>query len=178
MLINFFYYDKLNNSFSLSGIKFDYAPLFLKKHNLKIKELLTMRNDWEYSLLPKNEERYFDKEKGDPLTIGWIMEQHENDPIFMANIDFLEGGKLTFNIDTLYVQYPQKMDLKKDLSDVLKVIGYFAADEIIDFAENNEGDHDIGYLYACNSKEIYDNAFSEIKRSTKERENFLKTLNN
>ena len=112
-MINFFYYDKLNNSFSLSGIKFDYAPLFLKKHNLKIKELLTMRNDWEYSLLPKNEERYFDKEKGDPLTIGWIMEQHENDPIFMANIDFLEGGKLTFNIDTLYVQYPQKMDLKK-----------------------------------------------------------------
>ena len=177
-MINFFSFNKKNNSFFLSGITFCYAPIFLKNHNLKIKELLTMRDDWEYSLLPKNEERYFEKEKGDPLTINWIMDQHENDPIFMANIDFLEGGKLTFNIDTLHVQYPQKMNLKKDLSDVLNVIGYFAADEIIDFAENNEGDHDIGYLYACNSKEIYDNAFSEIKRSTKERENFLKTLNN
>ena len=177
-MTNFFSFNKKNNSFFISGITFCYACRFLKKHNLKIKELLTLRDNWEYSLLPKNEERYFDKRKGDPLTISWIMEQHENDPIFMAIIDFLDGGKLTFNIDTLYVQYPQKMDLKKDLSDVLKVIGYFAADEIIDFAQNNPGDHEIGYLHACNPKEIYDNAFSEIKRSTKERENFLKTLNN
>ena len=177
-MLNFLSFYKKNNSFLLSGITFCYAPRFLKKHNLKIKELLTMRDDWEYSLLPKNEERYFDKEKGDPLTISWIMEQHENDPIFIANIEFLEGGKLTFNIDTLYVQYPQKMDLKKDLSDVLKVIGYFAADEIVGFAQNNPGDHEIGFLHARNSKEIYDNAFTEIKRATKERENYLKTLNN
>ena len=177
-MTNFFSYCKKNNSFIISGITFNYSPLFLKKHNLKIKELLTMRDDWEYSLLPKNEERYFDKEKGDPLTISWIMEQHENDPIFIANIEFLEGGKLTFNIDTLYVQYPQKMDLKKDLSDVLKVIGYFAADEIVGFAQNNPGNHEIGFLHALNSKEIYDNAFTEIKRATKERENYLKTLNN
>ena len=177
-MTNFFSYCKKNNSFIISGITFNYSPLFLKKHNLKIKELLTMRDDWEYSLLTEGEERNFDNQKGDPITINWIMEQHENDSIFVANIEFLEGGKLTFNIDTLYVQYPKKIDLKKDLSDVLKVIGYFAADEIIDFAQNNTGDHEIGYLHACNSKEIYDNAFSEIKRATKERENFLKTLNN
>ena len=65
--------------------------------------------------------------KGDPLTISWIMEQHENDQIFMANIDFLDGGKLTFNIDTLHVQYPKEMDLKKDLSDVLKVHWIFCS---------------------------------------------------
>ena len=177
-MINFLSIYKKNNSFSLSGTTFCYAPIFLKKHNLKIKELLTMRDDWEFSLLPENQERKFDKKKGDPFTISWIMEQHENDQIFMANIEFLNGGKLVFNIDTLYVQYPKEMDLIKDLSDVLKVIGYFAADEIIDFAQNNPGDHEIGYLHACNPKEIYDNAFSEIKRSTKERENFLKTLNN
>ena len=177
-MINFFSYNKKNNSFSLSGVTFNYSPLFLKQHHLKIKELIAMKDDQEYSLLWKNEERFFDKIKGDPITISWIIEENEINPIFMANIDFLEGGKLTFNIDTLYVQYPQKMDLKKDLSDVLKVIGYFAADEIIDFAQNNPGDHEIGYLHACNPKEIYDNAFSEIKRSTKERENFLKTLNN
>ena len=175
-MINFLSFNKKNNSFSLSGTTFCYAPRFLKKYNLKIKELLTTRDNWEYSLLPKNEERYFDKEKGDPLTISWIMEQHENDPIFMANIDFSEGGKLTFNIDTLYVQYPIKMNLKKDLGDVLKVIGYFAADDIIDFAQNNPGDHQIGCLHACNTNEIYNHAFDDIKRATIERVNKLNSL--
>tara|TARA_B100001778_G_C18230257_1_gene468528 strand:- start:24 stop:554 length:531 start_codon:yes stop_codon:yes gene_type:complete len=165
-MINFFSYNKKNNSFSLSGIKFDYTPLFLKKNHIKIKELITIKDDKEYSLLRENEERFFDKIKGEPLTISWIMEQHENDPIFMAIIDFLEGGKLTFNIDTLYIQYPQKMDLKKDLSDVLKVIGYFAADEIIDFAENNDGDHNIGCLFGRNSNEICDIDFDDIKQAT------------
>ncbi len=175
-MINFFSFNKKHNSFFLSGITFCYAPIFLKNHNLKIKELLTMRDDWEYSLLPKNEERYFEKEKGDPLTINWIMDQHENDPIFMANIDFLEGGKLTFNIDTLHVQYPQKMNLKKDLSDVLNVIGYFAADEIIDFAENNDGDHNISRLYGRNSKEICDIDFDDIKQATVDLEERFKDI--
>ncbi len=135
-----------------------------------------MRDDWEYSLLPENQERKFDKKKGDPLTISWIMEQHENDQILMANIEFLNGGKLVFNIDTLHVQYPKEMDLKKDLSEVLKVIGYFAADEIIDFAENNDGDHQIGCLHACNTNEIYNHAFDDIKRATIERVNKLNSL--
>ena len=91
---------------------------------------------------------------------------HENDQIFMANIEFLSGGKLVFNIDTLHVQYPKEMDLKKDLSEVLKVIGYFAADEIIDFAENNDGDHNIGHLFGRNSKEICAIDFDEIKQAT------------
>ena len=167
-MTNFFSYNQKNNSFSLSGITFNYSPLFLKKHNLKIKELLTMRDDWEYSLLPEDEERNFDNQKGDPITINWIMEQHENDSIFMANIEFLEGGKLTFNIDTLYVQYPHKMDLKKDLSDVLKVIGYFAADEIIDFAQNNPGNHNISGLFGRNSKEISAIDFDDIKQATRD----------
>lgn len=165
-MINFLSIYKKNNSFSLSGTTFCYAPIFLKNHNLKIKELLTMRDDWEFSLLPENQERKFDKKKGDPLTISWIMEQHENDQIFMANIEFLSGGKLVFNIDTLHVQYPKEMDLKKDLSEVLKVIGYFAADEIIDFAENNDGDHNIGRLFGRNSKEICAIDFDEIKQAT------------
>ena len=165
-MINFLSIYKKNNSFSLSGTTFCYAPIFLKKHNLKIKELLTMRDDWEFSLLPENQERKFDKKKGDPFTISWIMEQHENDQIFMANIEFLSGGKLVFNIDTLHVKYPKEMDLKKDLSEVLKVIGYFAADEIIDFAENNDGDHNIGRLFGRNSKEICAIDFDEIKQAT------------
>ena len=165
-MINFLSIYKKNNSFSLSGTTFCYAPIFLKNHNLKIKELLTMRDDWEFSLLPENQERKFDKKKGDPFTISWIMEQHENDQIFMANIEFLSGGKLVFNIDTLHVQYPKEMDLKKDLSEVLKVIGYFAADEIIDFAENNDGDHNISRLYGRNSKEICDIDFDDIKQAT------------
>ncbi len=165
-MINFLSIYKKNNSFSLSGTTFCYAPIFLKNHNLKIKELLTMRDDWEFSLLPENQERKFDKKKGDPSTISWIMEQHENDQIFMANIEFLSGGKLVFNIDTLHVQYPKEMDLKKDLSEVLKVIGYFAADEIIDFAENNDGDHNIGRLFGRNSKEICAIDFDEIKQAT------------
>ena len=165
-MINFLSIYKKNNSFSLSGTTFCYAPIFLKNHNLKIKELLTMRDDWEFSLLPENQERKFDKKKGDPFTISWIMEQHENDQIFMANIEFLSGGKLVFNIDTLHVKYPKEMDLKKDLSEVLKVIGYFAADEIIDFAENNDGDHNIGRLFGRNSKEICAIDFDEIKQAT------------
>ena len=165
-MTNFFSYCKKNNSFIISGITFNYSPLFLKKHNLKIKELLTMRDDWEYNLLTEGEERNFDNQKGDPITINWIMEQHENDSIFMANIEFLEGGKLTFNIDTLYVQYPKKIDLKKDLSDVLKVIGYFAADEIIDFAQNNPGNHNISGLFGRNSKEISAIDFDDIIHAT------------
>ena len=165
-MINFFSYNKKNNSFSLSGIKFDYTPLFLKKNHIKIKELITIKDDKEYSLLRENEERFFDKIKGDPITISWIIEENEINPIFMANIEFLNGGKLLFNIDTLYIQYPEKMDLKKDLSEVLKVIGYFAADEIIDFAENNDGDHNIGRLFGRNSKEICAIDFDEIKQAT------------
>ena len=175
-MINFLSIYKKNNSFSLSGTTFCYAPIFLKNHNLKIKELLTMRDDWEFSLLPENQERKFDKKKGDPLTISWIMEQHENDQIFMANIEFLSGGKLVFNIDTLHVQYPKEMDLKKDLSEVLKVIGYFAADEIIDFAENNDGDHNISRLYGRNSKEICDIDFDDIKQATVDLEERFKDI--
>ena len=175
-MINFFSYNKKNNSFSLSGTTFCYAPIFLKNHNLKIKELLTMRDDWEFSLLPENQERKFDKKKGDPFTISWIMEQHENDQIFMANIEFLNGGKLVFNIDTLHVQYPKEMDLKKDLSEVLKVIGYFAADEIIDFAENNDGDHNIGHLFGRNSKEICDIDFDDIIQATIDLEDRYKDI--
>ena len=58
------------------------------------------------------------------------------------------------------------IDLKKDLIEVLKVIGYFAADEIIDFAENNDGDHNIGRLFGRNSKEICTIDFDEIKQAT------------
>ena len=124
-----------------------------------------MRDDWEYSLLTEGEERNFDNQKGDPITINWIMEQHENDSIFMANLDF-QKIKLTFNIDTLYVQYPKKIDLKKDLSDVLKVIGYFAADEILDFAQNNPGNHNISGLFGRNSKEISAIDFDDIIHAT------------
>ncbi len=165
-MINFFSYNKKNNSFSLSGIKFDYAPLFLKKHHIKIKELITMKDDKEYSLLRENEEMFFDKMKGDPITINWIMEENEINPIFMANIEFLNGGGLSFSIDNLFVQYPKKMDLKKDLANTLKIIGYFAADEIIDFAENNDGDHNIDRLFGRNSKEICDIDFDDIKQAT------------
>ena len=165
-MINFFSYNKKNNSFSLSGITFNYSALFLKQHHLKIKELIAMKDDKEYSLLWENEERFFDKIKGDPITISWIIEENEINPIFMANIEFLNGGKLLFNIDTFYIQYPEKMDLKKDLSEVLKVVGYFAADEIIDFAENNDGDHNIGRLFGRNSKEICAIDFDEIKQAT------------
>ena len=163
---NFFSYNKKNNSFSMSGITFNYSALFLKQHHLKIKELIAMKDNQEYSLLWENEERFFDKTKGDPITISWIIEENEINPIFMANIEFLNGGKLLFNIDTLYIQYPEKMDLKKDLNEVLKVIGYFAADEIIDFAENNDGDHNIGRLFGRNSKEICDIDFDDIKQAT------------
>lgn len=173
-MINFFSYNKKNNSFSLSGITFNYSALFLKQHHIKIKELITMKDGQEYSLLWENEERFFDKIKGDPITISWIMEENEINPIFMANIEFLNGGKLLFNIDTLYIQYPAKMDLKKDLIEVLKVIGYFAADEIIDFAENNDGEHNIGRLFGRNSKEICDIDFDDIKQATIELEERFK----
>ena len=165
-MTNFFSYHKNNNSFSLSGIKFDYAPLFLKKHHIKIKELIAMKDDQEYSLLWENEERFFDKIKGDPITINWIMEENEINPIFMANIEFLNGGGLSFSIDNLFVQYPKEMDLKKDLANTLKIIGYFAGDEIIDFAENHDGHHDIGHLFGRNLKEIYAIDFDDIKQST------------
>jgi len=165
-MINFFSYNKKNNSFSFSGITFNYSAIFLKQHHLKIKELIAMKDDQEYSLLWENEERFFDNKKGDPITISWIIEENEINPIFMANIEFLNRGKLMFNIDTLHVQYPKQMDLKKDLSEVLKVIGYFAADEIIDFAENNDGNHNIGLLFGRNSKEICDIDFDDIKQAT------------
>ena len=90
-MINFFSYNKKNNSFSLSGVTFNYSPLFLKQHHLKIKELIAMKDDQEYSLLWENEERFFDKTKGDPITISWIIEENEINPIFMANIEFLNG---------------------------------------------------------------------------------------
>lgn len=175
-MINFFSYNKKNNSFSLSGITFNYSALFLKQHHIKIKELITMKDGQEYSLLWENEERFFDKIKGDPITISWIMEENEINPIFMANIEFLNGGKLLFNIDTLYIQYPAKMDLKKDLIEVLKVIGYFAADEIIDFAENNDGEHNIGRLFGRNSKEICDIDFDDIKQATVDLEERFKDI--
>ena len=175
-MVNFFSYNKKNNSFSLSGITFNYSALFLKQHHLKIKELIAMKDDQEYSLLWENEERFFDKTKGDPITISWIMEENDINPIFMANIEFLNGGKLLFNIDNLYIQYPEKMDLKKDLNEVLKVIGYFAADEIIDFAENNDGDHNIGRLFGRNSKEICDIDFDDIKQATIELEERYKDI--
>ena len=125
-----------------------------------------MRDREEYSLLRENEEKFFDHQKGDSTTISWIMEQHENDPIFMANIEFLNGGKLSFSIDTLTVKYPNEMDLKKDLRDTLRTFGYFAAEKIIDFAEMNEGDHNIGSLFGLNSKEICTNDFDDIKQAT------------
>ena len=175
-MINFFSYQKKNNSFSLSGITFNYSALFLKQHHLKIKELIAMKDDKEYSLLWENEERFFDKIKGDPITISWIIEENEINPIFMANIEFLNGGKLLFNIDTLYIQYPEKMDLKKDLGEVLKVIGYFAADEIIDFAENNKGEHNISGLFGRNSKEICDIDFDDIKQATIDLEELYKDI--
>ena len=68
------------------------------------------------------------------------------------------------------------MDLKKDLSEVLKVIGYFAADEIIDFAENNDGDHNISRLYGRNSKEICDIDFDDIKQATVDLEERFKDI--
>ena len=173
-MINFFSYNKKNNSFSLSGITFNYSALFLKQHHLKIKELIAMKDDKEYSLLWENEERFFDKIKGDPINISWIMEENEINPIFMANIEFLNGGGLSFSIDNLFVQYPKKMDLKKDLANTLKIIGYFAADEIIDFAENNDGDHNIGRLFGRNSKEICDIDFDDIKQATIELEERFK----
>ena len=181
-MINFFSYNEKDNAFSLSGIKFDFAPLFLKKHTLRIKELLTIRNGCEFSLLNEQEERYFDHKKGDKTTISWIMEKHEDDPIFMAIIEFLNGGKLSFSIDTLYVKYPKEMDLKKDLIQVLKVIGYFAAGDIINFAKKNEGQHNIESLFGMNSEEITDykgyngNIFDKIKQETIELEERYKDI--
>ena len=73
-------------------------------------------------------------------------------------------------------QYPKEMDLKKDLADTLKIIGYFAAEDIIKFAENNVGDHNIGGLFGKNSEEIDFQIFDDIKRATIELENRYKDI--
>ena len=62
-----------------------------------------------------------------------LLEDHDESPIFSAEIELENDGYIVFDFGTLSVKYPHNDSLKEPTIDVLKANGYFAANLVWDF---------------------------------------------
>lgn len=154
-MINFFGYFKESNHIGLSSVGFDKVAIFLRNRDFCIHELWGYKNNEEINLLWEDEEPIW-VTKDHYLSIGWLLEEDFTTPICDARIELANGGEINYSAASLHVKYPNGEDLKEKAIMLLKTMGYYAAEDILNFCEANPGKHLLRFVLGMESNEITD----------------------
>ena len=165
-MIHWFGYFKKQNEITFTSVDFNLVVPFLRGRDFCIEELLTLKENKEVNLLRPNEEPvwiYSDHYQ----EISWLLEKNDFEPIYSAKIKFKKGGYLYFNYGQLNVKYPSNEDLKEETTAFLRGLGYFAAEQLWEFSEQNPFEHLLEFIVAKEPGDITDE-FERMKVHTKE----------
>lgn len=165
-MIHWFGYFKKQNEITFTSVDFNLVVPFLRGRDFCIEELLTLKENKEVNLLRPNEEPvwiYSDHYQ----EISWLLEKNDFEPIYSAKIKFKKGGYLYFNYGQLNVKYPSNEDLKEETTAFLRGLGYFAAEQLWEFSEQNPFEHLLEFIVAKEPGDITDE-FERMKAHTKE----------
>lgn len=165
-MTHWFGYFKKQNKIAFTSIDFNLVAPFLRGKDFYIEELSTVKDDKEVTLLRPNEEPIWVR-TNHYQEIRGLLESHESEPIYFAKIKFKNGGQLVFNIGQLGVKYPKNESLKNDTINFLKGLGYFAAEALWKFSEQNPNEHLLSFILAMEPEDITDE-FERMKAHTAE----------
>ena len=159
-----FSYNKTENSIAYGPIDFNLVILFLRGKNFLVKELLTLFEDNEISLLDTAEPTKWVKNEHH-IHLSQLLEDNYHYPICSASIILEQGGYVNFEYGKLYVKYPIKNSLKKDTIKSLEASGYFAAPKVWDFCCENEEEILLDFILCKEEKDITDEFEKMIKHN-------------
>ncbi len=165
-MTHWFGYFKKQNQITFTSVNFNLVAPFLRGRDFCIKELLTIKDNEEVNLLRPNEEPMW-VSSNHYQEIRGLFECHESEPIYFAKIKFKNGGQLVFNIGQLGVKYPKNESLKNDTINFLKGLGYFAAEALWKFSEQNPKEHLLSFILGMEPEDITDE-FERMKAHTEE----------
>ena len=154
-----FSYNKTENTISFKSIDFILVIPFLRGKNFLVKELYTLLEDNETSLLETTELSNWLKNEHH-IYLSQLLEDHFHNPICSASIELEEGGYVNFEYGKLYVKYPANVSLKKDTISLLEANGYFAALQVWDFCCEHSEEILLDFILCKEVKDITD----EFKR--------------
>jgi hypothetical protein len=163
-MIHWFGYFKKQNEIIFSSVNFNLAVPFLRGRDFCIEELSTVKENKEVNLLWPNEEPEWVL-SNHYLEISGLLEKDDFEPIYSAKIKLKEGGCLYFNYGNLRVRYPKGEDLKEDTANFLRGLGYFAAEQLWEFSEQNPQMHLLEFIVAMEPRDITDE-FERMKAHT------------
>jgi hypothetical protein len=165
-MIHWFGYFKKQNQITFTSVDFNLVAPFLRGRDFCIEELLVVEDDEEISLLNPNEELTWIT-SDHYIEIKHLLEITENKWINNAVIKFKDGGQLVFNTGQLAVKYSKNESLKEVTIHFLISLGYFAAEELWEFSEQNPSEHLLSFVLAMEPEAITDE-FERMRVHTQE----------
>ena len=165
-MIHWFGYLKKQNQIKFTSVNFNLVVPFLRGRDFCIEELSTVKNDKEVNLLWPNEEPMW-VSSNHYQEIRGLLERHESEPIYFAKIKFKKGGSLNFDTGQLGVKYPENESLKEVTIHFLISLGYFAAEALWEFSEQNPNEYLLSFILAMEPGDITDE-FERMKAHTQE----------
>lgn len=150
-----FSFNKSNNSVSINSVDFLFVLPFLRGRNFHVKVLNTLKDNNEQSLLNENEPTFW-VVIDHHVYLSSLLEDHDESPIFSAEIELENDGYIIFEFGTLSVKYPHNESLKESTIDMLKANGYFAANLIWDFCNSYSDKILLDFILCKEKKDIKD----------------------
>ena len=165
-MIHFFGYYKETNHIAISSVEFDKASIFLRNKDFKINELYAFKGEKEINLMRENEEPSWVK-KDHHIEINWMLSENDLTPFSSVQIELSHGGAINFYTGQLFVKFPKGEDIKQKTLKVLETMGYYAAEAVFEFCEENPGMYLMSFVLGKNSEDITDE-FEKMKTHSEE----------
>jgi len=165
-MIHWFGYFKEQNQIAFTSVDFNLVAPFLRGRDFCIEVLTTLKDDKEVNLLRPNEEPMWVSSNHNQEIRG-LLEEDMYNSIYYAIIKFKNGGQLVFNTGQLGVKYPKNESLKEVTMHFLISLGYFAAEALWEFSEQNPNEHLLSAIIAMEPEDITDE-FERMKAHTQE----------
>ncbi len=144
---------------------------FLRNRDFRILEMIGMKNKKEQSLLWKNEERMWVRERH-YIDINSIIEENSYYPIHCMEIELDNSDFIRFSYGNLFVKISSEILLKKITLQILEFYGYFAANTIWDNVYNQDNEMPIYFACGMEERDITD----EMSRLTIESDRIAKEI--
>ena len=142
--------NKKENWASFSSVDALAILPFLRNRDFRILQMIGMKNKKEQSLLWKNEERMWVRERH-YIDINSIIEDNDSCPIYYMEIELDNSDFIRFSYGTLFVKITTNTLLKKITLQILETYGYFASNTIWDHVYNQH--HEMPIYFACGMEE-------------------------
>ena len=164
-MINFFGYFKESNHIGITSVGFDKAAIFLRNRDFRINQLWGFKGKEEVNLLRNGEPRFW-VNKTHHIEIHSLLEENDQTPFSVLEIELINNGAINFYTGELYVKFPKEDDIKQKTLKLLETMGYYASEEIFEFCKENPGMHLLEFVLGMEAEDITDE-FERMKAHTK-----------